>query len=47
MKEFTRDKRVTIRLNANEWRKLVVLCGTHGKTPSQFLRDKITQARIK
>ena len=47
MNKLKRDIRITIRLNITESEKLETLCDDCKQTPSQWLRDRVQNARVK
>jgi len=47
MNKFKKEIRHTFRMTYDEWVKLREMSKEKGQTPSQWLRDRITQARIK
>ena len=46
MKEFTRNIRRTVRFNELEDNKLTELCKQEGMTRSEWVREKVNNARI-
>ena len=46
MDKLKRDIRINVRLSLDEWEKLVRLQEVNGKTTSQWIRDRIRNARL-